>query len=134
MVEPGPYYMMHFDLLEKLRMTTDEPTKIELCLADVEIAQGFVSDWELYERLSEQERKATAEKYGWEYRPYGPHNIPRYSSFLTLAVYYEKHGEYQAAIDICEQALALGLTIEHTKSGTAGRIARLRKKLEGASK
>ena len=134
MVEPGPYYMMHVRLNEQIMYCKDERERIELCLADVEIAQGFINDWELYERLSEQERKANAEKFGWEYRPSGPAHLPGYRSFLTLAIHYERRGEYQAAIDICEQALALGLTIEHTKSGTAGRIARLRKKLEGASK
>ena len=133
-VQPGPYYVMHFALLEKIRTTTDEPTMIALCKQDVDIAEDFVRDWRVYEHESIHQRIMNAIDIGIHAPDIQEHGLPRYPSFLTLAIYYEKHGKYQAAIDICEQALALGLTIEHTKSGTAGRIARLRKKLEGASK
>lgn len=128
-IQPGPYYTMHFALLEKIQTTTDEHAKIALCLQDVDIAEDFVRDWRMYEHERIHEQILTELETGIRMPDIG-HSLPRYPSFLTLAVYYEKRGEYQAAIDICEQALALGLTIERTKGGTSGRIARLRKKLE----
>lgn len=133
-VQPGPNYVHHFRLLEQIRECTDEQEKLRLCLEDVDIAEDFVRDWKIYEHERIHQRILYSIELGLQPPEIEAHNLPRYSSFLTLAKYYEKRGDYRAAIDICERALALGLTIENTKMGTAGRIERLRKKLEGASK
>ncbi|MGM0438700.1 MAG: hypothetical protein ACQEQD_10565 [Bacillota bacterium] len=51
----------------------------------------------------------------------------RIPSFQRLAIIYEKQGEYQKAIDICEQAINYGLN-DNTKTGFKGRLKRLQKK------
>ena len=59
--------------------------------------------------------------------------LPRIPSFQQLAIMYEKAGRYQDAIDICKLAMDYGLT-DTTKSGYAGRLENLQKKLNGSAK
>ena len=59
--------------------------------------------------------------------------LPRIPSFQQLAIMYEKAGRYQDAIDICKLAMDYGLT-DTTKSGYAGRLEKLQKKLNGSAK
>jgi len=53
--------------------------------------------------------------------------LPRVPTFETLAKLFAEEGEYQLAIQICEEALAFDLR-DGTKGDYSGRIARLRKK------
>jgi hypothetical protein len=55
--------------------------------------------------------------------------IPPPSSFVQLAIIYEKEGNYKQAIDICQLAINYKLS-DGTKGGYARRLARLRKKLD----
>ena len=57
--------------------------------------------------------------------------LPRIPSFQQLAIMYEKTGRYQDAIDICKLAMNYGLT-DTTKSGYAGRLEKLQKKLNAS--
>ena len=59
--------------------------------------------------------------------------LPRIPSFQQLAIMYEKAGRYQDAIDICKLAMNYGLT-DTTKSGYAGRLEKLQKKLDSSAK
>lgn len=59
--------------------------------------------------------------------------LPRIPSFQQLAIMYEKAGRYQDAIDICKLAMNYGLT-DTTKSGYAGRLEKLQKKLDSTAK
>ena len=53
---------------------------------------------------------------------------PQCPSVIQLAIIYEKNGEFQKAIDICNFALKLELR-DGTKGGFQGRKAKLEKKL-----
>ncbi len=59
--------------------------------------------------------------------------LPRIPSFQQLAIMYEKAGRYQDAIDICKLAMKYDLT-DSTKSGYAGRLEKLQKKLNDSAK
>lgn len=62
----------------------------------------------------------------------GPGNpeAPRIPAFRRLAIIYERRGEYQEAIAVCERALDFGLS-DGTKGGFEGRLERIMKKMEG---
>ena len=64
---------------------------------------------------------------GWEQEHGGP--LPRIPSFKRLAIIYEKQGKYDAALDVCEQALQRGLE-DGTKGGFEGRKQRILKKMD----
>lgn len=52
-----------------------------------------------------------------------------YSTFKRLAIIYEKQKHYQKAIEVCEDAIALGATNDGTEGGMQGRLVRLKKKV-----
>lgn len=54
--------------------------------------------------------------------------LPRIATFQRLAILYEKAGEIEKAIQVCDLALQYGLT-DNTKSGYEGRKQKLQKKL-----
>ncbi|MFB5197589.1 hypothetical protein ACE198_22220 [Neobacillus sp. KR4-4] len=54
--------------------------------------------------------------------------LPSIPSFKQLAIFYEKQGNYQKAIEISEKALSYGLE-DKTKGGYAARIEKLKKKM-----
>lgn len=51
-----------------------------------------------------------------------------YPAFVRMALVYEKRGEYEKAILVCQNAISLGFDNDKTKGGMQGRIARLCKK------
>ena len=59
-------------------------------------------------------------------------NEQSYYSFVykKLALAYEKQGNYQKAIDICQKSISNGVTDDGTKSGFSGRIEKLQNKLK----
>ncbi len=75
------------------------------CIEDIEIAEDVID--------------AHREEIG----------IPRILSFDRLAIIYEKQGNYQAAIQVCQRAIELSLP-SSTKGGFPGRLAKLEKKLQ----
>jgi len=56
-------------------------------------------------------------------------DVPQCPSTIQLTIIYEKSGEFQKAIDLCNFALNLGLK-DGTKQGFQGRKAKLGKKLK----
>lgn len=56
-------------------------------------------------------------------------HLINYVSFQRLAIIYEKQGEYEKAIDVCKQAIALGFYKDGTAGQMPGRLARLINKL-----
>ncbi|EMA53765.1 tetratricopeptide repeat protein [Halococcus thailandensis] len=74
---------------------------IEYCRKDIAIADEFVDE------------------FG---------DVPRIPSFKRLAIIYQKQGNHEAALDICDQALEIGTT-DGTKGGFEGRKDRLRMKM-----
>lgn len=55
--------------------------------------------------------------------------LPRVSTFQHYATVLAENGEYEKAIDVCEQAIRYGLH-DNTKSGYKGRITRIKKMAE----
>ncbi len=106
----GPYIMKHFELLESIQTEKDPEIVRQLCELDAGLAEGFKKEW--------------AAEF-----PKNP-ELPRYPAFQKLALYYERAGDYKAAIAICEKAIALGFTIDGTKGGMKGRLDRLKRKSE----
>lgn len=63
--------------------------------------------------------------------PYAvPLEIPKFFPYIKLAIIYEKRKEYDKAIDICDEAIRLGLIEDGTKGKFPGRRARLIAKSE----
>lgn len=58
-------------------------------------------------------------------------NANQYYEFVykKLALAYEKQGDYQKAIEICQKSIDSGFVNDGTKSGFNGRIEKLKKKL-----
>jgi len=73
-------------------------------------------------RLTEFLKYDKRDNYGGKYYP------PQCPSIQRLAIIYEKNGQYQEAIDLCNLGIRLGLK-EDTKGGYQGRIEKLKKKL-----
>lgn len=59
--------------------------------------------------------------------------LPRVPTFQNLATVLTEDGAFEEAISVCEAAFAQGLN-DGTRSGFEGRIARIRRKQEKASK
>lgn len=53
--------------------------------------------------------------------------LPRVTTFQDYATLLSEKGEFQRAIEVCEEALRYGLN-DNTKSGFEGRIERIKKK------
>lgn len=54
--------------------------------------------------------------------------LPRVTTFQKYATFLTDKGEYEKAIEVCEQAIAYGLH-DGTKSGFEGRIDRIKKEM-----
>ncbi len=83
---------------------------ITLIQADIDIAP----QWRQMDMEMSKVYERTPQKY--------------YPAFVRMALVYEKRGEYENAISICQQAINMGFDNDKTKGGMQGRIARLCKK------
>jgi len=102
---------------------------IKYCEEDIKRLPEFL---ETEEKTNRSQWDYSKERWGhllggeregeYEYHP------PQCPSVIQLAIIYEKNGELQKAIDICNFALKLGLK-DGTKKGFQGRKAKLEKKL-----
>lgn len=111
----------HFELSDKIQITYSIAINqenifnmhtekcINLCLEDIKLAP-------IYKKYLDSGTEGTKTFYGM------------YVAFPTLAKIYEKKGEIDKAILICTKAIKLGFTIDHSKGGIQGRLARLIKK------
>lgn len=111
----------HFQLSDKIQVMYsiainqenifNEHTKKceQLCLEDIALAP-------IYKEYLDNDSEEARTFYGM------------YVAFPTLAKIYEKKNDIDNAILICIQAIQLGFTIDHSKSGMQGRLARLIKK------
>ncbi len=97
--------------------TPDSPEMdrvIALCKEDIALAPKYLEFWQRYDQLTEKDGS----------------QIPKYyPTFSRLAIIYEKRKDYQAALDVCAQAVSLGFTSDRTDGGMIGRAARLTRKL-----
>ena len=97
----GSVTSTHFtynELIDVYYKQRDDREKcINYCKKDIKIAEEFVTE------------------FG---------EVPRIPSFKRLAIIYEKRGQYDKAIAVCEQALDIGTT-DGTQGGFEGRKERL---------
>lgn len=114
-------------LLEALRRSKDA--------IDTHFVYNDLIDFYYRQRETKADALELCEKYCWLDVELAPKVLEcdwlkdaRLPSFQRLAIIYEKRGQYDKAIEICERALALGLN-DGTKTGFEGRIKRLKKKL-----
>ncbi len=87
---------------------------IDLCYQDIELApmiKEFQIEMNRIFHENEEDRK-----------------LPQYQSFSRLAIIYEKQGNFEKGIEICNIALRLGYTRDGTQGGMRGRMARLIRK------
>lgn len=104
--------ILYYDAINKKNIDNHSTRKcIQLCLEDIE----------LVDKLKEYERKKI--KFDKNYYIF-------YSTFFYLIMLYEKLDQIDNAILMCKKADEMNLIIDNTKSGTAGRLARLLKKKE----
>lgn len=87
---------------------------IQLCKEDIALASTVREYWIKYDKICGGSGSSV------------PKNYP---TFSRLAIIYEKRKQYQAAIDVCAQAVSLGFTSDRTDGGMIGRAARLKRKL-----
>ena len=103
-----PYVTRHYRLLDQIaaaRKAGDEKRAISLCSEDIAIIPTLLRYWQ-----------ATGE------------GVPNVSTFKTLAIIYEKAGQYEEAINVCWKAIELGFPSDGTKGGMSGRIEKLKAK------
>lgn len=58
---------------------------------------------------------------------------PRFDSFRRAIIIYTKRGDYENAIAVCRQAVALGIPDKDTEGGMAGRLEKLLAKQKAAA-
>lgn len=130
------YIRLHFELVERIRDEKNAELKKHLCLQDLSIYEEFIHEW----KLSADEQAQRSMKMGhligetfpldyYKQKYAHLYNLPRYSSFKDLAIIYEKEGNYEAAADICKDAIRAGQENDGTKGGMAGRLKKLEAKL-----
>ncbi len=88
---------------------------IKYCLEDISNIHAFTKAW------ADEEQKIGRV----------PIKLPRIPAFERLAIIYEKLGNFEAAIDICHQAIKLGLNNSdkcYSPSDFSKRISKLEKK------
>jgi len=101
---------------------------IKYCKEDIERLSEFLETEEKIYRSRWNYSKKHYGQYGG-YEGEHEYHLPQCPSVIQLAIIYEKKGEFQKAIDLCNFALKLGLK-DGTKQGFQGRKAKLEKKLK----
>lgn len=106
-------YNSLIDLYYKQRDDRDDAIGqcIRFCKEDIESIDEFLDAW-----MAE----------------YDDDEPPRIPAFKRLAIIYEKQGDYEKAIDVCEMAMDRGLD-DGTKGGFEGRKQRLQNKMNGSN-
>lgn len=116
----------HYKLVEEINVkysvarqltTYDSPEMdevVDLCKKDIQYAPIII---EYFEKLRETSEDPE------DYPP-----IEFYDTFARIAIIYEKRKDYDKGIDICKQAISLGITKDGSQGGYYGRMARLMRK------
>ena len=93
----------HFALLEELKSEKNDNKKKRICIKDIGLVDKF--------------NKECIREYG---------KLPKsYPSFKTLAILYEKEGDYKSAIKVCQEAIRAGYPQNGTQGGMEARIKKL---------
>lgn len=106
---------------------------IQYCLQDIERIDEFIDAWlKRFESGGELNNLMGLSVLQQDHNktdlvPEPVLRLPRIPSFERLAIIYEKQGDYQSAIQLCQKAIVLGLH-DSTKGGFLARKARLEKK------
>lgn len=151
--DPWDRHIIYSRLIEIYYSQRDEQPDaldkcVRYCIEDIEIAEDVVKahikemkyamrEQAALDRLSDEQKLAfymSHKKYPPGYYDIPPIpdeeiTLPRIPAFDRLAIIYEKQGNHQAAIQVCQRAIELGLP-SSTKGGFPGRLAKLEKKLQ----
>lgn len=101
----------------------------ELCKEDINFLREYrQAEKEQYEAWKDY-NLSTSGKIGQYMCP----PIEYWDSYKRLAIIYEKQKRWQEAIDVCESAIAHGITKDGNQSGFIGRAARLTRKMRDAT-
>lgn len=118
-----PTVKRHYEILEKINPLyskvhksgdyhSKDAYKFEsLCLEDISHAEEFA---ELCKKYNQP--------------------VKSYPAFKQLAIFYEKQGNPQLAIPLCEESIRVGFYDDGTKDGMEGRLKRLEKKYNNGGK
>lgn len=119
----------HFEIVESLRSEKDESRLISLCEEDIALVDDFKRDW-----TRKQEQDADAINLKGSARKKYVALPPTYPSYNKLAIIYEKHKEYDKAIQICQDAIKAGFTGDSFQGGIRERLRKLKEKKQNAKK
>ena len=132
-----PHVAAHFALLEQISQTKDPNIKKALCLQDIALVPEFCKEWIMdVDQRAEHSMmmdRLIGETHPLEYykkKMAHMYTLPRYPSFKTLAIIYEREGDYESAINICKDAIAAGFEDDGTKGGMIARLQKLIEKAE----
>lgn len=125
----------HYAFTEML-LTEKNPDIVErICLEDIGLAEDYIKQLELFIQNSIEKSKhmdSLVDNYhdnAYYEQKFSMYRNGVYTSFKTLAILYEKRGNLQEAINICQRAIALGFTRDGTQGGMAARLDKLNRKL-----
>ena len=125
----------HFELLEQIEKEKDPETRKKLCRKDIDLYAACCRDWireaeDMVKREKETDKicgkKFPAEHYKEMLIKLS--KIPHYPSLKTLAILYEKEGNYAEAIKVCKAAIKAGADDDGTKGGMTERLRKLEAK------
>lgn len=131
-----PTITRHFKILEKLQTEKDIKRIKKLCLEDIALLPDFRKETEQFGDEQARNLMELDKMIGEPVKPFSyykekraqSYSIPYFPTFKQLAIIYEKEGDYENAIKICEYAIAEGFENDKTKGGMTGRLEKLRKK------
>lgn len=131
-----PAITRHFEICERLMILRekDAEEKERLCGEMIRIIPNAKKEAEEYSKRKidcmKKFHAETGEKHPDEYYQRYVLTIPTVNPFKILAIMYEKNGEYDKAIQICNEALTFpGYESDGTKGGMKGRLEKLMKKV-----
>lgn len=125
----------HFEIIEAISKTKDEARLIALCTEDIKLVHSFKREYAAQEKENAEWLKKINKEHNIKAKPPKPAPLPKsYPSFKKLAIIYEKHKEYDKAIQVCEEAISSGFTYDGTDGGMKARLKKLKEKAEKADK
>ena len=128
----------HYEIISLLETEKDQQKIKQLCIEDISLLPAFKEETKKQGDKAAKEAMEFDKKLGLKIEPFSYYQalrsqcycIPRFPSFKTLAIIYEKEKDYDNAIKICQLAIDEGQGNDRTKGGMNGRIEKLKKKQE----